>query len=653
MLRLRFLRVLLPLVLLPFLVLLALQLRTKERVHSSADGQDSVPGVRAEAIEWSLFDGGRRTYTALVNSALQEAQERFRLEGVRRFEVERDGAPPLVISADLAGVAGSSGERLIKLQGGVEVSEEERGVRVSVAELEIDQASGEARSIGVVQLESPQYRGTAERVVYGLEGQPTRVFGLRMQATDGGQLTARSATLHDGTRDVELEGQVRLTRGREFLASERLRIRRDSGGPLRHAEADAGVTGAVDTAARGPLRFEAERVEVHWDPAGEVEALALSGRALLLRESDRIAASEIEARRRGAADPGWELQAEGAVDAGGSLVGGPSVLRADRLAVRAGPDGALEGGEAVGGVSFRGGGASGESARATFRSAPGTGEIVLSAEPGRRARLARGQTRVVADRIVTDRAGIQLTAEGRVEATLLPAEAEGQDGPAHGLFRGDEAIHFVAARLDSRRTGQLLTFQGNVRGWQGERTLSAERITVDQTAHSLVAAGSVATRLPRDDAAVAVAEQDFVQITAAGLDYSEQRGLASYTGDARIRQAEGWMQAERIEVELRTGTAEGIEQIRGFETVRFEYRTSDDGGVPTPVTGEGDRVVYTPAERLVRLFGDRAPATVRRNADRGGNASGRVLVYRLDVGSIQVESGAQDSVRIVTSGDSQ
>ena len=128
--------------------------------------------------------------------------------------------------------------------------------------------------------------------------------------------------------------------------------------------------------------------------------------------------------------------------------------------------------------------------------------------------------------------------------------------------------------------------------------------------------------------------------------------LAS-SGDARIRQSEGWLQAQRLEVELRAGDVDGIEQIRGFDEVRFEYRTTDEDGAPTPVSGEGDRVVYTPEQRLVRLFGDRAPATVRRAAAGGGNASGRVLVYRLDVGSIQIESGDQDSVRIITSGDSR
>ena len=84
--------------------------------------------------------------------------------------------------------------------------------------------------------------------------------------------------------------------------------------------------------------------------------------------------------------------------------------------------------------------------------------------------------------------------------------------------------------------------------------------------------------------------------------------------------------------------------------VRFEFRHSAAGTMPQPATGEGDRVEYVPAENTIWLFGDESPATVRRTGPQGGTTTGRVLRYRLDLGTIEVESGDRDRARIRTSG---
>jgi hypothetical protein len=69
-----------------------------------------------------------------------------------------------------------------------------------------------------------------------------------------------------------------------------------------------------------------------------------------------------------------------------------------------------------------------------------------------------------------------------------------------------------------------------------------------------------------------------------------------------------------------------------------------------PFAGTADRLVYRPSESVVLLYGDRSPAAVRRIGEGGGTTTGRVLRYRLDSGSLEVESGEQGSARVRTGG---
>jgi lipopolysaccharide transport protein LptA len=256
---------------------------------------------------------------------------------------------------------------------------------------------------------------------------------------------------------------------------------------------------------------------------------------------------------------------------------------------------------------------------------------------------------VAADRLTTDPEGTELTAEGHVESTLLAAPRPTTGGPKpDGLFVAGEAVHFVSARLTSRSAESRLVFDGEVRGWQKERNLSADHVEVRQQPEELHAKGSVNTRVPRERGASA-SEADYVRVAANQLDYGAAERKAVYTGSVRVRQAEGWLEAARVDVLLAESGGD-VREMLASGSVRFEFHSSAGGTLPQPVTGEGDRVEYLPVESTVRLFGDEAPATIRRTGAQGGTTTGRVLRYRLDVGTIEVESGDRNRARIRTSG---
>ncbi len=220
-----------------------------------------------------------------------------------------------------------------------------------------------------------------------------------------------------------------------------------------------------------------------------------------------------------------------------------------------------------------------------------------------------------------------------------------------GLFSRNDAVHFVAARLESTQAGGHLVFSGGVRGWQGDQNLSAERVDVDEPEQRLTAEDGVTTRLPRSGDRAALREADFVQIGADSLVYEDPSRLAVYTGRVRVGIAEGWVEAERLEVELGP-TGEGIREIRASEEVRIEFRQSGEDEPPRLVSGTADRLVYTPADETILLFGQGGPATVRQIGEGGGTTSGRVLRYRVDLGTLEVDSGEQGPGTIKTDGAS-
>ena len=81
--------------------------------------------------------------------------------------------------------------------------------------------------------------------------------------------------------------------------------------------------------------------------------------------------------------------------------------------------------------------------------------------------------------------------------------------------------------------------------------------------------------------------------------------------------------------------------MRAFDGVRLEFASADERGMPRPVAGTADRLVWDPVAAVARLFGDRAPAQVRREGEKGGTTTGRVLRYRLDADVVEVESAPE------------
>jgi lipopolysaccharide transport protein LptA len=515
----------------------------------------------------------------------------------------------------------------------------------------VDEAAGEARSSGGVSLVGPKLEGSATSLVYGLDGQPTVMLNPDLKDPEGGTLTSDEALLLDGLDDVEFVGQVRADRGEEYLRTSRLKLVRGNGERITEAWAFEGFEALFELSPDVWAEVRSGSMESHWDPSGNPDRFLLEGNAFLKRGTESMSAAVINAKRETGFEAGWMIDASGSVFLRGRFSRGPAWLRAEGLKADFDPRMELRSAVATGNVSFDAEQTRAEAGRVQYRAhSGGEGEIQLHAAGRRKAWLAQGRTRIAAEKIVTDIQGENLLAENKVEATLLPESSGSAAGGITGMFAVGEAVHFVAATLEGERGGSRLTFSGAVRGWQGERNLSAETVVLDQEDSSLAASGEVTNRIPRDRETAALTEDDYVQVGASSLDYSETARKAEYRGEVSVRLAEGWLEAERMDVFL-DAEGKGISEIRAFDNIRIEFRDSPEGEAPTVVTGKADRLVYYPSDQSVLLFGDEEPAAVRRMGEAEGTTTGRVLRYHLDSGALEVDSAEQGPARISTSGD--
>jgi lipopolysaccharide export system protein LptA len=202
--------------------------------------------------------------------------------------------------------------------------------------------------------------------------------------------------------------------------------------------------------------------------------------------------------------------------------------------------------------------------------------------------------------------------------------------------------------LTSDAATGVLDFRGDVRGWQGERSLSASTVEMRQEGEALDAEGGVSTRMPRE-AGAALRESDYVQVTSDKLAYrGGDSKHAAYDGKVRVRMSEGWLEAPHLEGAFGETGGSGLKTATATGGVRFEFRSRSGSGALTTATGGGDRAVFEAAGRTILLFGDQGAATIVATGEKPGSTSGRVLRYELETGALEVESGDRDRATIKT-----
>jgi LPS export ABC transporter protein LptC len=142
---------------------------------------------------------------------------------------------------------------------------------------------------------------------------------------------------------------------------------------------------------------------------------------------------------------------------------------------------------------------------ANLRYMPDAGTLALTGSD------SRGTPSVADDRITVGAETIDVTLEGRhmiakksVKTTLRPQPATPKAGEADdgghlpGLLKQDQPANVNAAALDYEGASGKARYAGSAILWQGETTVRADALTIDQQKGDMVATGSAVLRLPQD-----------------------------------------------------------------------------------------------------------------------------------------------------------
>lgn len=170
-----------------------------------------------------------------------------------------------------------------------------------------------------------------------------------------------------------------------------------------------------------------------------------------------------------------------------------------------------------------------------------TSRFALRAEPGRRVRGRAPEGELQADVLEGDANGA-LEARGNVTGTMAGS----------GLFEaGDVPVSF-AARMARVGAGQShVELEGDARVWQGERMLRADRIEYDVRNAEARGQGSVLATLPVVSEGGATSGP--LRLRARAFDYSRPGGVAAFTGDVALEDAQATSRSQKLVATLGPG----------------------------------------------------------------------------------------------------
>jgi lipopolysaccharide transport protein LptA len=153
-----------------------------------------------------------------------------------------------------------------------------------------------------------------------------------------------------------------------------------------------------------------------------------------------------------------------------------------------------------------------------------------------------------------------------------------------GLLGDKEPVQIVAEKLAYDETSRRADYSGAVRLIQGDTTITADSLSLDEIKGDLTATGKVVTQLKITEKDAPTSKPTIGR--AASFAYSDQTRLATYSTTAQLDGDQGNLRAAKIELHLAAGenTLEGLE-ADGQVTALVDRRT---------VTGA--RLSYTPAD---------------------------------------------------------
>jgi lipopolysaccharide transport protein LptA len=232
----------------------------------------------------------------------------------------------------------------------------------------------------------------------------------------------------------------------------------------------------------------------------------------------------------------------------------------------------------------------------------------------------------------------KMIAKGNVRSTLLPPTkpaAGGQATKRPALLGDKDPVNIISESLTYDEAGRKAEYAGKTMLLQGETTIRADKLTLDETKGDLLATGKVLTNLViASKSAEPGAKTKPTVARAETFSYSDDTRMATYTTAAQLNGDSGNLTAGKLELQLAKGdNALDRLEATGAVTAIVDRRT---------VTGT--RLTYSPADEKYLVVG----APVKMLDAECKETNGKTLTFWKASDRVQVDGN--NEVRTQTKG---
>ena len=232
----------------------------------------------------------------------------------------------------------------------------------------------------------------------------------------------------------------------------------------------------------------------------------------------------------------------------------------------------------------------------------------------------------------------KMTAKGNVRSTLKPPKkpAAGAAATKRPALLGDkDPVSILSNTLTYDEAIKKADYSGQTRLIQGQTTINADKLTLDETKGDLTATGKVITNLvianKKEDPA---AKPKLTVARAEAFTYSDDTRKATYTTGAQLNGEQGNLSATKLELQL--GKEENaLERLEAFGAVN---------AVVDKRTVTGTHLTYSPDDEKYIVVG----APVRMLDAECQETSGKTLTFFKASDRVQIDGN--NEVRTQTKG---
>lgn len=308
--------------------------------------------------------------------------------------------------------------------------------------------------------------------------------------------------------------------------------------------------------------------------------------------------------------------------------------RSLKLIVKTNPGlGAIQQADFFGNVHFTDGATTtADSTYAIYRVTNDRLDLMPSEDPGPPPMVSDGKVEVRARTIEFTLSTRAMKADTRVRSTFLPQKGarNGDATKMPSLLAQDEPVTVTSNRMSYDGVASQATYSGNSALWQGETTIKADTIVLDDKTGNLTAKEKVETVMMINHTDSKTNETKPVKQNGRGqlFEYNDAKRLAVYTTDAFLSGPDGDINGDRIELFLKE-KENALTRAEAYGKVMLQESMRKARGARLTYTVDDDRYLMT--GNPVEVF--------EKNPPNCSLVSGTTFTYFRATGKTSVSGG--------------